>query len=667
MTQGRMMDQTGTEWPTCEEDGCIGVRLDATAKCLAHADDEQQNATLQQLGETGEIDARGVPISWALLKQILAAAAHDEEASPTFMASDFERATFEDVARFGWATFQGLAEFGGATFKGDAWFDGATFQGPARFGGATFKGDAEFDRATFKRDARFDGATFQGTAEFDRATFKGAVGFGEATFKGAAGFGEATFHDTAGFYEATFQDTAGYYDATFQGLAEFSETTIRGLAGFDRATFQGDARFDGATFQGHARFGGATFQGHARFGGATFRRDAGFDRATFRRDAGFGVTTFEQELHLGPLLVYDVLRLDGAHFAQQIQIEASTRGLSCERARFPTGVQFRLRGAQIVLDDADLSGPSILAGIEALSDSRLAWREQRLVQAVRRLAPQAAVELSARPRLLSVQGANVAGLTVSNVDLEECRFAGAHNLDRLRLETKVTFSAAPVRLPWDWRQVIAEERAWRAARSARWATPQWWPAWLHRPYGTEWPGVLPAGQIAGLYRALRKGREDAKDEPGAADLYYGEMEMRRHAGRPTDNLNDEASRGQVERPSDSSTDHPTREVSRGQVERAILTVYWLVSGYGLRAWRALACLVAAVIGAAAGLRAVGFTQHRHPWSSAFLYTAGAVTHLVNPPEGLLTEPGQAIRIGIGLLGPVLLALALLALRGRVKR
>ena len=38
-----------------------------------------------------------------------------------------------------------------------------------------------------------------------------------------------------------------------------------------------------------------------------------------------------------------------------------------------------------------------------------------------------------------------------------------------------------------------------------------------------------AGQIAGLYRALRKGREDTKDKPGAADLYYGEMEMRRHA------------------------------------------------------------------------------------------------------------------------------------------
>jgi hypothetical protein len=159
---------------------------------------------------------------------------------------------------------------------------------------------------------------------------------------------------------------------------------------------------------------------------------------------------FEQAHQLGPLLVYSALLLNAAHFAQLVHIEASARGLNCHRTRFPAGVQFRLRGAQIALDGADLSSPSILVGIAALSDARLARREQRLVQAVRRLAPPAAVELSARPRLLSVQGANVAGLTVSNVDLAECRFADANNLDRLRLEAKVTFSAAPVRLPWDY-------------------------------------------------------------------------------------------------------------------------------------------------------------------------------------------------------------------------
>ena len=156
--------------------------------------------------------------------------------------------------------------------------------------------------------------------------------------------------------------------------------------------------------------------------------------------------------------------------------------------------------------------------------------------------------------------------------------------------------------------------------------------------------MIEPAQVAGVYRMLRKSREDGKDEPGAADFYYGEMEMRRHAHRGR-----------------------TSGASRGRVERGILTAYWLVSGYGLRAWRALAWLLVVLLAATAALWAVGFADQRQSWNSALLYTAGAVTRLVSPPEGLLTEPGQAIRLVVGLLGPVLLALALLALRGRVKR
>jgi hypothetical protein len=92
---------------------------------------------------------------------------------------------------------------------------------------------------------------------------------------------------------------------------------------------------------------------------------------------------------------------------------------------------------------------------------------------------------------------------------------------------------------------------------------------------------MEAGQIAGLYRALRKGREDNQDEPGAAWLYHGEMEIRRHA-------------------------RYSSEGSRGQVERGILTVYWLVSGYGLTAWRAFAWLGAVIAGFAAAFHLIGF-------------------------------------------------------------
>jgi hypothetical protein len=165
-------------------------------------------------------------------------------------------------------------------------------------------------------------------------------------------------------------------------------------------------------------------------------------------------------------------------------------------------------------------------------------------------------------------------------------------------------------------------------------------------------GATGQRQIAGLYRALRKGREDAKDEPDAADFYYGEMEMRRHAGRTTD----------------TSTDHPTDQVSRGQVEHAILTVYWLVSGYGLRAWRALAWLAAVTAGFAVAFHLAGFTRPPQPvsyWTS-LLYAFRATLSLTDS-DVQLTAWGKLLQGLLRLTGPVLLGLTLLAIRARTKR
>jgi hypothetical protein len=41
-------------------------------------------------------------------------------------------------------------------------------------------------------------------------------------------------------------------------------------------------------------------------------------------------------------------------------------------------------------------------------------------------------------------------------------------------------------------------------------------------------GQVGPAQLALVYRALRKALEDGANAPGAADFYYGEMEMRRH-------------------------------------------------------------------------------------------------------------------------------------------
>ncbi|MGY1583783.1 hypothetical protein [Streptomyces sp. MN13] len=70
------------------------------------------------------------------------------------------------------------------------------------------------------------------------------------------------------------------------------------------------------------------------------------------------------------------------------------------------------------------------------------------------------------------------------------------------------------------RRVLAEEHHWRASQPG-----------AVRGWNTAVLGAGRAGplQLAPVYRALRKAFEDGKHEPGAADFYYGEMEMRRHA------------------------------------------------------------------------------------------------------------------------------------------
>ena len=279
-----------------------------------------------------------------------------------------------------------------------------------------------------------------------------------------------------------------------------------------------------------------------------------------------------------------------------------------------------MRRALVRLDDSDLSAPSLLTGPV--------------------VAASAPDEITQQPRLLSLQGANVAGLALGNVDLADCRFVGSHNLDKLRLEAGTVFGLSPAVAGWERRQVIAEEAEWWAARArpGRWSAPEW-------PDSDDKPELLSPGAVAVLYRALRKSREDAKDEPGAADFYYGEMEMRRH---------------------DRGAGGANRW--RGRASRIVLTTYWLVSGYGLRAWRSLAALAVVTALFAVAFHSIGFTRPPEPasyWTS-LLYAFRSTVSLTDS-QVTLTAWGSFFQALLRITGPVLLGLTLLALRSRVKR
>ena len=271
-----------------------------------------------------------------------------------------------------------------------------------------------------------------------------------------------------------------------------------------------------------------------------------------------------------------------------------------------------------------------------------------------------------RPRLLSLRGVDVATLTLSDLDLGACLFQGTHHLDALRIEGVRPFADTPgawrLRLGrwwvpvwrrWSRRQTLAEEHHWRGepaappmpGRRVRLRRPAWHgpacqtPGWVAVQTRHDVQRLTP-DRLAVLYRALRKAQEDSKNEPGAADFYYGEMEMRRH---------------------DRHTPW---------AEWVIVWLYWLVSGYGLRGLRALAWLAAVIVGLAGLLQAIGFDGGDPGFRDAVIYAAQSTISVASGNTALtehVSWAGEVLRIVLRLVGPLLLGLALLAVRNRVKR
>ncbi|GAB2987557.1 hypothetical protein GCM10023080_061550 [Streptomyces pseudoechinosporeus] len=500
-------------------------------------------------------------------------------------------------------------------------------------------GIAGFESATFQGDARFGSATFQGDARFGSATFQGRAGFGSATFQGDAGFGSATFQGVAWFRSATFHDTAW----------------------FRSATFQRDARFDSATFHDTAWFRSATFHDTAWFRSATFQEDAWFGSATFQRDARFEQAVFERSVSLGPLVCAGQVVLSGAVFGGPVTLSLAARRLECRRTRWSSTAELRLRYATVDFSHAVFEYPLTIA---AEADPFVRSDGRPVAEQAFADAPDATV------RMASLRGVDAAHLVLADVDLSGCLFTGTVHLDQLRLEGDCSFASVPPGTHWRrWRPVrftqrrtLAEEHHWRARRPA--AVPGWNVAVFDA-------GHVGPAQLAPVYRALRKAFEDGKDEPGAADFYYGEMEMRRHDRTGT-----------------------TR------AERGLLHGYWMLSGYGLRASRALGWLAAAMLITIMLLMGFGLPKDspKQEATGTVPSRGGRVTFEIDKadpqnPTGDrftgerfekalnvtlnsvvfrssgqdLTTAGTYIEMASRVTEPVLLGLAVLAVRNRVKR
>jgi hypothetical protein len=287
-----------------------------------------------------------------------------------------------------------------------------------------------------------------------------------------------------------------------------------------------------------------------------FGDNARFAGATFDGDAQFGWATFDGDAAMGPLVCAGTLELSGAVFKSAVEIAAAAAAVRCRRTRWASTAALRLRHATVDISDVILEYPVTISA-HSRSFTKPGGEE---------MAEPGLTD--SRVRALSLRGVDAAHLVLTDIDLTECRFAGTVHLDQLRLEGRTAFARPPKGWWRSQRRTLAEEHHWRAAAAGR-------PAPGQDPTKREWqpgprhpdPEHIPGPEtLAAVYRQLRKALEDSKNEPGAADFYYGECEMRRH--------------------------DKTKGTSRS--ERARLRVYWAISGYRLRAWRALTWLAVAM-------------------------------------------------------------------------
>lgn len=505
--------------------------------------------------------------------------------------------------------------------------------GRPRFGSVGFLG------TTFP-DFNLTNATFRGNAWFNGATFEGYVLFGSVHFAGRADFSGVRFNARAIFAGSTFSEGGDYSDATFENRADFRGTRFVHVGSFQRTTFCHTLDLAGASF---VRDPATDADDNA--GGSVY-----FDGAAFN-----------EQMELGPIVVGNVLRLDRADVARRLTVRATASTISLCGATFRDGIELFVDRAEVVADDADFRGASLITYGSAASAS--GWSDEE---------PSGATALAGldtdAPRVISLRRAKIGELSLSTVDLRSCRFAGSHGLAGLRLE-RTSFAGTPDgtgltgwlrRRRWTRREVLAEEHEWRSRHhpGGGWYAPQ----------GDAPP--VAAGDIAVLYRELRRSREETRDEPGAADFYYGEMEMRRHAAR----------------------DRRAKAARRAtRAEEVILCAYWLVSGYGLRASRAFASLAVVIALFAALFSHGGLSDPGEPvvvlratpangvefrqglalpapsFADALVFSAATATAIFGAPDRPLTRVGQWERIVLRIIGPVLIGLGLLGIRSRVKR
>lgn len=615
---------------------CTGTAVADFGRCLAHLPPERRASYLTELERNSgvDLDCTGTTFTREVLQEVLSASGGTVSNTGVILGGhvlrsiNFTEATFSEDVSFDYLRFQKEASFAGAKFSGKASFCGTQFQQDVSFRDCVFSESVDFSRANFNQFSRFEHTTFKGSVSFISASFAGYTLFDGVEVDGPCDFTRATFR-AAVFQNIEFADQADFGNADFQELAHFNDIKFGGQVQLGRATFRASFIFKNIQADGLVWLNG---------------------------------TRFHMAESLGPLICHSSVIANGVVFDEAIVLEIAAPYIWLTRAKFSSTATVWVRYAQVDLSGVVLAAPLEVitspipyssGGQESIDEGSLGSRSRQETA-----------------RIASISRVDASHLVLTNVDLSSCTFTGAYHLDTLRIEGSTNFGHPPSgwhfhgKLPMRWsrRQTLREEHHWRAA------CDRFGPGWINGEHISR-PTVEPRA-LAAIYRSLRKSLEDRGDAPGAADFYYGEMEMRRH-------------------------DHSTTKQERG-----LLHLYWLLSGYGLRATRALCALALLMTITVLFLLMWGLPAATpEPVTSGTVNATGKVTMTTNTPalvlpnwgerftgervntaipivfqavvfrasDTNLTTRGVYIDMIARVLEPSLLALAVLAVRGRVKR
>ncbi|HWI95659.1 MAG TPA: pentapeptide repeat-containing protein [Solirubrobacterales bacterium] len=599
------------------------------------------------------IDARGLEVTAYRLRQIRQLLAKDADGRDHFVHWNFEGSSFDSNADLSRCAFR-LTKFHNCSFGDRVSFHEAVFT-RALFRHATFGDDADFERTDFGARADFHTAKFGERARFSHSDFR-STQFFAARFGDEAGFAGCRFAVNARFHSARFGSRAIFTGVECRGLAEFSGVYFGEKLQMAKARFGDDAKFVGTVFDPRARLTGwrvegdlnmrsAHFLGPVTLHDALVSGSAIFSHASFDGSIDLGGVDISKSAYFNDAAINAADRFGPLHVDDKLDLRGVIVRSTCA---------FVISGTSLDFSDSRFLAPSrITVGRGDVLMERI-QNDSRLVLAT---PPPIGVKMPS-PRLLSVRGADLASMVISGLDVRPLRFESAEGIDGLRIESGTAFEAAP-RGPRAHREVIAEEHAMRGTRTAE---DGWFPAACQSPRDLSLRRI-EAIELARIYRGLRKAREDMRDAPGAADFYYGEMEMRRLEARRRLN-----------------SWHGAGPFALYAGTYLLLELYRLFGGYGVRPSRPLLLFTVLALVAAMWVDCGSLIHDvlpgknlNHPtlidssFEQCLVFVLRSALLLPTSAEIAASTGAEWVQIGARIVGPLLIGLFAFGMRARVHR